>query len=84
MEDAVQVAAYAVRHMVGKGGGTTRLIKDISNIIVRVDDRGDGEAYVVLFGPEQRVDAARAIVEAVARGVWSLPHRLKEHGFPIG
>ena len=84
VEDAVPVATHAVRHLVGKGGGTARLIEEICGVIVGVGDRGDGEAYVALFGPEQRVDAARAIVEAVARGAWSLPHRLKEHGYPIG
>ena len=78
------MAAHAVRHLMGKGGGTARLIEDICGVIVGVGDRGDGEAYVALFGPQQRVNAARAIVEAVVRGAWSLPHRLKEHGFPIG
>ena len=78
------MATHAVRHLVGKGGGTARLIEEICGVIVGVGDRGDGEAYVALFGPEQRVDAARAIVEAVARGAWSLPPRLKKHGYPIG
>ena len=78
------MAAHAVRHLVGKGGHTARIIEEICGVIVGVGDRGDGEAYVRLFGPEKRVDAARAIVEAVARGAWSLPHRLKEHGYPIG
>ena len=84
VEDAVPVAAHTVCHLVGKGGGTTRLIEDICSVIVAVGDRGDGEAYIALFGPEQRMDAARVIVEAVARGAWSLPHCLKEHGCPIG
>ena len=45
---------------------------------------GDGEAYVPLFGLEQRVDASRAIVEAMARGARSLPCYLKERRFCIG
>ena len=85
VEDAVPVAADGVRHLVGKGGNTARLIEDICGVIVGVGDRGDGEAYVTLFGPARRVDAARVLVDAVARGgAWSLPHRLKEHGYPIG
>ena len=72
-------------HVVGKGGHTARLIEEITGVIVGVGDRGDGEAYVMLFGPERRVDAALAIVKAVAGGgAWSLPRRLKERGFPMG
>ena len=55
-------------HVVGKGGHTARLIEDITGVIVGVGDRGDGEAYVTLFGLEQRADAAMAIVRAVAGG----------------
>ena len=85
VEDSVSVAADAVRHLVGKGGNTARLIEDICGVIVGVGDRGDGEAYVTLFGPERRVEAARVLVDAVSRGgAWSLPHRLKQHGYPIG
>ena len=85
MEDAVPVAADAVQHLVGKGGNTVRLIEEICGVIVGVGDRGDGEAYVMLFGPEWRVEAARVLVDAVSRvGAWSLPHRLKQYGYPIG
>ena len=62
------MAADAVRHLVGKGGNTARLIEEITGVIVGVGDRGDGEAYVTLFGPERRVNAAMAIVDAVSRG----------------
>ena len=58
MEEAVPVAADVVRHLVGKGGTTARLIEEICGVIVGVGDRGDGMAYVALFGPERRVDAA--------------------------
>lgn len=34
MEETVPVVANAVRHLVGKGGGAARLIKDITGIIV--------------------------------------------------
>ena len=68
----------------GKGRNTARLIEEICGVIVGVGDRCDGEAYIALFGPEQHVDAAQAIVETVVRGAWSLPHRLKDHGYPIG
>ena len=84
VEDSVPVAADTVPHVVGKGGHTAQLIEDITGVIVGVSDRGDGEAYVMLFGPEWHVDAARAIVVAVARGAWFLPCRLKERGFPMG
>ena len=84
VEDSIPVAADAVPHVVGKSGHTARLIEDITGVIVGVGDRGDGEAYVTLFGPEGRVDVAIAIVRAVAGGAWSLPRRLKERGFPMG
>ena len=62
------MAANAVPHVVGKGGHTAWLIEDITGVIVGVGDRGDGEAYVTLFGPERRVNIAIAIVRAVAGG----------------
>ena len=46
-----------------------QLIEDIYNIIVGLGDRHNSEAYVALFGPERRVDAAQEIVEAVAGGL---------------
>ena len=67
------MAADAVRHLVGKGGNTARLIEEITGVIVGVGDRGDGEAYVTLFGPERRVNAAMAIVDAVSRGGGLVP-----------
>lgn len=71
------MATHAVRHLVGNAGGTARLIKEISGIVIRVANRGNEEACVALFGPAWRVDAAYAIAEAVAKGAWSLPHHLK-------
>ena len=68
VDNAVIVAANAVRHLVGKGGNTAWLIEEICGIIVGVGDRGDGEAYVTLFGPERHVEAARVLVDAVSRG----------------
>ena len=85
VEDSVLVAADAMPHVVGKGGHTARLIQEITGVIVGVGDRGDGEAYVTLFGPERHVDAAMAIVRVVVGGgAWCLPRRLKERGFPMG
>ena len=78
------MAADAVPHVVGKSRHTARLIKDFSGVMVGVGDRGNGEAYVTLFGPKRRVDAAGATVAVVARGLWSFPRRLKERGFPMG
>ena len=83
MEDVVPVAADAVRHLVGKDHETTQIIDEICGVIVGVGGRGDSETYVALFRPEQRVDATRVVVEAVAKGAWSFPHCLKEHGYPI-
>ena len=79
----VLMVAHAMRHLVGKSGVTVHLIEEICCIIVGMGDRGNGEAYVALFGPEQHLDAARVIVKAVAKGAWSLPHRLKERGYYI-
>ena len=83
-EDAVPVAPHAVRHIVGKGGTTARLIESICGIIVGVSDEDDGTAVVTLFGPGKRIKAARVIIQAMEKGAWSLPRRLKEHGFNIG
>ena len=60
-------------HLVGKGGNTARLIEEITGVIVGVGDRGDREAYVTLFGPERRVEAARVLVDAVSRGGGLVP-----------
>ena len=68
MEDSIPVAADAVPHVVGKGGHTAQLIEEITGVIVGVGDRGDREAYVMLFGPERRVDAAMVIVRVVVVG----------------
>lgn len=84
VEEAVPVATDAVYHLVGKGGGTAWLIEDITSIIVGVGDKGDGVAYIALFGLEWCVDAAHTIVEVVVKGAWSLPCCLKECRFPIG
>ena len=83
-EDAVPVAPHAVRHIVGKGGTTARLIESICGIIVGVSDGDDGTGLVTLFGPGKRIKAARVIIQAMEKGAWSLPRRLKEHGFNIG
>ena len=82
--DAVPVAAHAVQHIVSKGGTTARLIESICGIIVGVSDEGDGTALVTLFGPGKRIEAAQVIIEAMEKGAWSLPRRLKEQGFHIG
>ena len=68
VEDSVPVAADAVRHLVGKGWNTARLIEEICGVIVGVGDRGDDEAHVTLFGPERHVEAARVLVDAVSGG----------------
>ena len=57
----------------GKGGNTARIIEEICGVIVGVGDRGDGEAYVTLFGPKWRVEAARVLVDAVLRGGGLVP-----------
>ena len=82
--DFIPVVADVVPHVVGKGGHTARLIKEISGVIVGVGNRGDGDAYVMLLGPKWRVDAAMAIVAVVVEGAWSLPRHLKQCGFPMG
>ena len=68
VEDSVPVSTNAVPQVVGKGGHTVRLIEEITGVIVGVGDRGDGEAYIMLFGLERRVNAAMAIARAVVGG----------------
>ena len=51
VEDAIPMAAYALPHLVVKGGTTTQLIEDICGVIVGVGDWGGGTAHVALFGP---------------------------------
>ena len=58
VDDSIPVAANTMQHMVGKGGHTTRLIEDISGVIVGVGDRGNGEVTNALFGPKRHVDVA--------------------------
>lgn len=68
LADAVPVVTDAVPTLVGNGGKTTHLIEGFRLVIVGMGDRGDGEASVMLFGPDQHVNAAWEVVEVVAKG----------------
>ena len=86
MENAVSLAAHAVHHLMSKGRKTAPLIKEIYGVIVGVGNQGEalGDVFVMLFEPNPCVNAIQAVVEIVAKGIWALPSRLKERGFPIG
>ena len=78
---AVPVPKEVVPHLVGKGGATIRMIEDIIGVIVGVMDGQDGQASISLVGPQQKVAAARQLIQAAAGGgAWSLLHRIKDRG----
>ena len=78
---AVPVPKEVVPHLVGKGGATIRMIEDIIGVIVGVMDGHDGQASISLVGPQQKVAAARQLIQAAAGGgAWSLLHRIKDRG----
>ena len=78
---AVPVPKGAVPHLVGKGGATIRRIEELIGIIIGVMDGQDGQATVSLVGPQQRVAAARSLIQAAAGGgAWSLLRRIQDRG----
>ena len=77
----VPVPKRVVPHLVGKGGATIRMIEELIGTIIGVTDGDDGLASISITGPQQRVTAARAMIQAAAGGgAWSLFHRIKDRG----
>ena len=66
----------SVPHLVGRGGRTIELIENLLGIIVGVGDGGEGEARVTLWGPRDRLDGGRQVIDCVVRGGRSLLRRL--------
>ena len=83
MEDTVIVAADAMGSLVCKRRKPL-VLSEIHSVIVGAGDRGNSGAFLPLYGLDQSVDASQAVVEAMAKWVWSLPFRLIECRFPIG
>ena len=54
-----------------------REIESILGLIVGVVDGGDGGSTVTVFGPEERVDLARPVIECVAGGGRSILRHLE-------
>ena len=67
----------AMPHLVGRGGSIIRQIEDILGLIVGVVDGRDGTASVTVFGPRERVDLAKPIIQCVSEGGRSILTRLK-------
>ena len=73
---AFALPRHAVPHVVGRGGLLIRQIESILGLIVGVVDGGEGGNTV--FGPEERMDWARLVVECVARGGRSILRHLEK------
>ena len=54
-----------------------RKIEEILGLIVGVVDGRDGTASVTVFGPRERVDLAKPIIQCVSEGGRSILTRLK-------
>ena len=78
---AFALPRHAVPHVVGRGGSLIRQIESILGLIVGVVDGGEGESTVTVFGPEERVDWARPVIECVARGGRSILRHLEKLPF---
>ena len=78
---AFALPRHAVPHVVGRGGSLIRQIESILGLIVGVVDGGEGGSTVTVFGPEERVDWARPVIECVARGGRSILRHLEKLPF---
>ena len=67
----------AVPHLVGRGGSMIRKIEEILGLIVGVVDGRDGTASVTVFGPRERVDLAKPVIQCVSEGGRSILTRLR-------
>ena len=72
----LKVPRSSVPHLVGRGGRTIEIIENLFGIIVGVGDRGDGEARVTMWGPQDRLDGGKHVVDCVVQGGRSLLRRL--------
>ena len=72
----LQVPRSSVPHLVGRGGRTIELIENVLGLIVGVGDGGDGQARVTLWGPKDRLDGGKQVVDCVVQGGRSLLCRL--------
>ena len=73
---AFTIPKTRVPHVVGRGGSMIRRIESHLGLILGVLDGSDGKSRIMVFGPEERVDFARPVIECVAQGGWSILHRL--------
>ena len=58
-----------------------REIEELLGLIVGVVDGGDGGSTLTVFGPEERVDWARPVIECVAGGGRSILRHMAKMPF---
>ena len=73
-----EVAARALRHLIGRGGATIRRLEAGLGVLVGVVDSPAGSAAVSLCGPPGRLTTAEAVIHLVSQGHRSLLQRLEE------
>ena len=74
----LEVARASVPHLVGRGGRTVADLEETLGIIIGIaDSQEENRALVTLIGPEDRLQAAKHVVEAIAKGARSLLSRIK-------
>ena len=74
----LEVARASVPHLVGRGGRTVADLEETLGIIIGIaDSQNENRALVTLIGPKDRLQAAKHVVEATAKGASSLLSRIK-------
>lgn len=82
-EDIVLVVAHAMHHLVGKGGTTTQLIKDICGIVVGVGNRGDGRHTFCCLDQNDMSMLAKRLWKQWQRGLGPFITISKNVDFPL-
>ena len=78
---SVEVSSCAVRHVVGRRGRTLQRIEDHCGVFVALQDRGEEQSEVLLWGSLEGVALATIVVTALERGLHSILDSLGRLGF---
>ena len=78
---SVELSRSAVRHVVGRRGRTLQRIEDHCGVFVALQDRGEEQSEVLLWGSLEGVALATVVVTALERGLYSILDSLGRLGF---
>ena len=78
---AFALPRHVVPYVVGRGRSLIHQIESIWGLIVGVVDGSEGGSTVIVFGPAERADWARPVIECAARGGRSILRHLEKMPF---